>query len=902
MVRFNVHWTFVGPIVVNTENFASLNSQCRSFMIVGPVPETMPRYAVALVVCPAATGPCHCQPVRCGVPWPRGLLTDPTRLVLQDATGRNLPHQARILDRWADQSVRWLLLDWQLADPDLRQFQLLLGADEPPPSTNGAEVTAITDQDHTLIDTGFAKFELAIGYFPFKSVIVAGKHVVDAKRTRFVVEDEAGRIHTPRITAIQVAERGPVRATVRVDAVLEAGLGESLLDLVAYLYFFAGSAAVRFELTIRNSRKAEHAGGLWDLGNGGSIYLRDASLTVALPHGAGDIHAHCSCDIEEAFARTSLPLEIYQDSSGGENWRSNNHINRQRTVPNTFRGYRLRAGDMERYGLRATPAVYLSRGEQTLGLTMPHFWQNFPKAIEASADGALVLRLFPRQYAGVHEIQGGEQKTHSFFVLFGSDGPAEQVLAWCRSPAHVSASPEWYCSTGALPYLTPRADDPNAAYLQLVDAAIEGPDTFVHKREVIDEYGWRHFGDIYGDHEAVFHNGPAPLVSHYNNQYDPLAGFAYQFLRSGDPRWWQHMHELAMHVYDIDIYHTDNDKSAYNHGLFWHTFHYVDADTATHRTYPSAAKVPGGGPANEQNYTTGLMLHHFLTGDPRSREAAIGLARWVIDMDDGAKTVFRWLDRGYTGLASSSRTPSYHGPGRGAANSIAVLLDGHRLTGDAAFLAKAEQLIRRCIHPADNIDAKNLLDAENRWFYTMFLQSLGRYLDYKIDLRQPDRMYAYARASLLHYARWMADREYPYLEKPEILEYPTETWAAQDMRKSEVFKYAAKLAAGAERARFLERSEFFFQYSTAALSGMETRALCRPVVLLLSYGFMHAYFQHHPEAAAPPPAVADCDFGAPEVFVPQKVRAKQRLIRLAAGAAAVVVMVAIAGLIYWLRA
>ncbi len=60
-------------------------------------------------------------------------------------------------------------------------------------------------------------------------------------------------------------------------------------------------------------------------------------------------------------------------------------------------------------------------------------------------------------------------------------------------------------------------------------------------------------------------------------------------------------------------------------------------------------------------------------------------------------------------------------------------------------------------------------------------------------------MYAYARASLLHYARWMAEHEYPYLEKPEILEYPTETWAAQDMRKSEIFDYAARHTTGAER-------------------------------------------------------------------------------------------------------
>ena len=108
------------------------------------------------------------------------------------------------------------------------------------------------------------------------------------------------------------------------------------------------------------------------------------------------------------------------------------------------------------------------------------------------------------------------------------------------------------------------------------------------------------------------------------------------------------------------------------------------------------------------------------------------------------------LARGHTGLASGSRTPTYHGPGRGAANSVAALLDGHRLTGDAAFLAKAEQLLRRVIHPSDDVEARNLLDAENRWFYTMFLQSLGRYLDYKAERGERDRMYAYGRAVLLH--------------------------------------------------------------------------------------------------------------------------------------------------------
>ncbi len=55
-----------------------------------------------------------------------------------------------------------------------------------------------------------------------------------------------------------------------------------------------------------------------------------------------------------------------------------------------------------------------------------------------------------------------------------------------------------------------------------------------------------------------------------------------------------------------------------------------------------------------------------------------------------------------------------------------------------------------------------------------------------------DRMYRYARASLLHYARWMEAHARPFLDKPEELEFPTETWPAQDIRKVDIFLHAAR--------------------------------------------------------------------------------------------------------------
>lgn len=829
------------------------------------------------------------EPVTCGLPWPRGAVPADTRLAMTDGEGRPVPLQVRTLDRWPDGSVRWALLDWQATVQGRASFFVQTSRGEPSAGPDGLTVTEQAGQ--LTIETGAARFQLGRnGSFPFASV-VAGD---DSPRAAFEVRDETGQVFQPRTERLHVEERGPVRACALLEGVLAHPDRSPLGEFSAELHFFAGSAAVRFVLTLRNPRPAGHPGGMWDLGQAGSVYLKDAAFTVTLPAGDGPAEVRCSPRPPLPLEPFPTPFELYQDSSGGENWRSSNHVNRQRQVRTRFRGYRLRAGG-ERGGHRATPVVVLERGGQQVAVAMQHFWQNFPKAVEAS-DEQLVLRLFPHQFDDVHELQGGEQKTHTFTAAFGPDAVTDVPLDWCRNPLLPHAGPAWYAASGAVPYLTPWDRDPNEDYKRLVAAAVEGEDTFFHKREVIDEYGWRHFGEVYADHETVFHRGPAPLVSHYNNQYDPVAGLTYQFLRTGDARWWALADELAGHVMDIDVYHTGGDKAAYNGGLFWHTCHYVDADTATHRSYPRAAGVCGGGPGNEHNYTTGLLLHHFLTGSPQSRHAVLGLANWVLDMDDGARTVFRWLDRGDTGLASATVSPGYHGPGRGAGNSINALLDGYRLSGDERYRNKLEQLVRRCVHPADDVAGRNLLDAERRWSYTVFFQALGRYLDGLIEQGQLGPPYAYARASLLHYARWMAEHEAPTLDRPERLQYPTETWAAQDMRKSEVFKYAAKHAAGDERGRFLERAEFLFRTSTKTLLGMKTRTLARPVIVLLSNGLMHAYFQQHPDTTAPAPAHVQ-DFGRPQRFVPQKARVKKKLAALAAAGTAAV----LAGLLYLWR-
>jgi hypothetical protein len=844
------------------------------------------------------------------------MLRDPNYLVIRDEKGESISLQTRVLDRWSDGSIRWLLLDWQATVKGNTFYQI----EVPEDFQHAQSQSAINVQEangRITVDTVSARFAISVGdRLKFENIKIR-----DQKSTCLETDFDAWQNFKTwsqlAITKVEVEARGPVLATVRFGGELK--LQQRAMAIAARVHFFCDSSAVRYCLTITNAQRTKHAGGFWEVPNKKSILIDGYSFTIdpdSLSMLKEPVRIKCSTALGHPMQEFADHIEVYQGSSGGTNRKGNNHHN-------TY-GYQLRWDVIEeKYGHHATPIVVFEKGKLQVALAMRYFWQNFPISMRGSKKGLGIIFSGEKSL----ELQGGEQKTHEFVVAFGKDTVTpEQPLEWVRSPLRVRLEPVWYAACAATPYLTPEADDPNTDYIKLVRAAIEGEDTFEKKREVIDEYGWRNFGDIYADHEAVdvkkgvksepsaepewgqvsnlsgkgqVENVPPqahPLVSHYNNQYDPLAGFAIQFMRTGDWRWWDAMNELAAHVVDIDIYHTDQDKAAYNHGLFWHTVHYTDAGLSTHRSYPHAPGIRGGGPGNEHNYTTGLMLHYFLTGNPQSRETAIGLAQWVIDMDDGTKTIFRWLDRGYTGLASATVSPDYHGPGRGGGNSINALLDGHRLTGEWRFLDKAEQLIRRCIHPSDDIAERKLLDTERRWSYTIFLQALGKYLDYKIEREELDWMYAYARVALLHYARWMAINEYPYLEKPEILEYATETWVAQDVRKSDVFLFAAKHATGEERARFLERSEFFFRYTTSTLIRMKTRTLARPVVIMLSNGLMHNYSQKYPDEAAPLPHINPTDLGQPEVFVPQKTRAKKRFIILSAVAAAV----GLPAILFWL--
>lgn len=828
----------------------------------------------------AAAGPGRGEPVSTGIPFARGSLRDASNLLLLDGDGSPVDSQWHVLSRWPDGSVRWLLLDF------LRRGEAEAGTELRVVHAGGAFEKAasrllVTEAERAFeIETGACRFSVQRASFGVRASWSPDGAPESAEVTCNLT-GARGRIRPARVHAVELETAGPLRATFRIKGGFRRFRGAALPELEVRLSFFAGTGLVRVEFTLRNPRAARHRGGLWDLGDPGSFLFQDLSILVrapAPPRARIAWRAEPVAPVRDSRGR----VEIFQASSGGENWRSRNHVNRLGEVPLPFRGYRVKEGNGEASGLRASPVMALSAPSFRISAAVPRFWEQFPKTM-AAQDGLMRLGLFPREQGDLFELQGGEQKTHTIYLLFEAPPSGDDLpLEWAHAPTVLAADPRHLSACGAMGSFLAFDEDPHQDYLALIESCVSGPDSFHAKREVIDEYGWRHFGEVYADHENLHYDGDRPVVSHYNNQYDVLQGLLLHFGRTGKPEWLELAQDLARHVIDIDVYHTREDKAAYNGGFFWHTDHYAGAGRAAHRTYSGdhplakAGKPYGGGPSNEHNYTSGLLLYHYLTGSPLAREAVLTLAEWVIDMDDGEKSPLGFLDPGPMGRASSTADRSYHGPGRGAGNSVNALLDAFRLTAERRYLEKAEELVRRSIHPADDIAGRSLGDLEGRWSYLVFLQVLGQYLDLKAEIGERDAMYEYARRSLAHYALWMLENEVPYMQVLDRVEYPTETWPAHDVRKSVVFDYAARYGPTERREAFLEKAELFFRECMAGLSRFPSRTCTRPLAILLGNGAFRGYcLRRRPKAE--PPGPSGVDFGRPVPFSSQEDRVRALL-------------------------
>ena len=794
------------------------------------------------------------EPVTLGVPFARGDLFAPLDLQILDSQENNLPSHVSTLARWPDSSIKWALLDFQVDMFSNEHSRVYVTKTRDPVKNSThfqgqSEITVDESEQQIAVNTGEAKF--AIGKTklgPIDRVFVKDRLVLDSNGCQIGMIDAQDNELEAVISSIETGDKdNSLRRSLILYGSFKDGQSAILAEFSMKLTFYAGKATVKLDFRLLNSKIAEHPDGLWDLGGKTSLFFKDLSVYVNLVESDDPVQVSVKNTLKADWNKVeSGQYLLYQDSSGGKNWKSSNHVNRDGDIPIVFKGYKCFDRNIQiDSGNRATP--FFNLGTTDIGVTahICNFWQNFPKAIKAD-NSSLQLKIFPDQFSDVFELQGGEQKTHSLFLDFSNNLSS---LDWCSEPLKARISLDHFAQSKVMPWLPSRYEE--TTLQKLIDRGVKGDRNFFDKRETIDEYGWRNFGDIFADHEGLEYKGSTPIISHYNNQYDALYGFIRQYVVTGDSKWHELLTDLAQHIVDIDIYNTTEDRDEYNGGLFWHTDHYVNAFTCTHRTFSikntdSLTGVKfGGGPGKEHCYTTGLAYYFFLTGEMVFKEAALKLVKWITVSSEGSGTIAERLVQfksrdipAMRKILAGHKVLKHRYPlTRATGNYITALVDAYNLTDDSDYIKKVENVIKQSIHPNEDISLRNLENIETGWSYLIFLQAICKYLDVKLLISEADESFFYARDSLIHYTDWMVSNECPFLEKSELLEFPNHTWTAQDLRKANIL-FSAACYDPANKDQYVNKARYFAKYVAEKLE-YECSSYYSRILIILMQNYIH---------------------------------------------------------------
>ena len=535
-------------------------------------------------------------PVTAGVPFPKGMLGSDAQLRLLDSQSREIPLQTRVLERWPDGTVKWVLLDFQNQEPGVTlEFGNQVARNK---ADSPLQVTE--DADAVTVDTGTLKFTVNKRRFGLLDAVWhEGGKVIDRPAV-FTLTGPDGTVYTSAAAPeeVVVEENGPVRAVVRVSGRHQAADGKKLFTYTVRLHAWARQPYLRIQHTFGN-----------DSGAADFTTIRSLALHLPLAGTGGE----WSMAGRSGGFRENQPVQLKQHA-----------------------GARYSVDPRIAQGRRASGWAERSGGGRVATLAVRDFWQNYPKDLGVSPEGFDVAlcpalrqdeydgangtidehRLYYYLHGGGYKLRQGVTKTHDLWLEFGGKAAAavrtEQQVRLAAAPAG------WYARSNVFGELAlPGAGGVLARYDQVFAQSFAG---YLRDRETNREYGMLNFGDWWGER----------IINWGNSEYDTQHAFLLQFARTGDWRYFRAAEEMEWHNRDIDTIHYHSDRklvgAVYAHAI-GHTGAYYEQR-------PTAGAPPGGfregSPqshfADDHTFIEGHFDYYFLTGDRRSFETAIRTA------------------------------------------------------------------------------------------------------------------------------------------------------------------------------------------------------------------------------------------------------------------------------------
>jgi hypothetical protein len=544
-------------------------------------------------------------PVTAGVPFPRGTIYSD-----QDVQIAGVPAQFKALSTWPDNSVRWLLCDFQADVPAYGSatYYLTDGSGD----ATGTPLTATEDADSIVVRTGPMKFVVSKTNFnlfqrlwldldedgsfePDEEMISAhaqdGAIVTDDLDQQFYSAEDGN-------VSVTLEESGPMRLAILAEGWHRDGGGQRMLDFTIRIQAYANKNYVRVFYTFYNRQSTAITGHLdvKDISLRSHINLQ-GSASYAFGGSGGAVHSGSLSGTESAYIYgygTCTPGDLHYIIGGG--------------------------GGGSGGKARGWADISDSRWGLTTGIRQ--FWQHHPKGIQVQADGEIWVRLLPLYYdsfpinpgdprTAADRIYCGAAKTHEMLYYFHPGGAteagSEDLALSFEEPLFAVAPPDWYTSTEALGKILPQdlslIKPEYRSLVQNWEDHIENMyNVIVGNRENSpwsgkNEYGMWNYGDSWqGEWSNLHYDAPYSLYT--------------QFTRTGQLKWFDLANDQCRHYRDVDIVHHMGNQEPGS---------LKEASVGAARGRPNEYHNLG---IDDQGYTVlkgpGLILHYFLTGDRQS--------------------------------------------------------------------------------------------------------------------------------------------------------------------------------------------------------------------------------------------------------------------------------------------
>ncbi|HMM46970.1 MAG TPA: hypothetical protein PKC12_03215 [Thiobacillaceae bacterium] len=431
-------------------------------------------------------------PVSTGVPLPVGAVRDVSQLRLTDGAGREIPAQFTVLSRYGtrDDSLRWVLLDFQADVPAKGEIRLQLRNDRPAQPVS-APIRIAETAASIRVDTGalVATISRRDGSL-LESVAVGGRQILKAaagdgpalrsgevrlmerfrgpswnthgwEKTRSLekvqIAEAVYRGGPPRDVAVEMA--GPLRSVVVIrgrhlpPSGAAGTIKGGLYDYTVRLHFYRGQSYVKVEYAVENADRAQPQS---------SQLYREASLNHTLTLGTGAVVTGGG-EMPQADGPTTASFPIAARQTG---WlvqgpgRSEMKYGRPRVHEGDYAvgpGVEGAIADTRAAGRRGR-FLDVSDGEKGVAVAMRYLWEQAPRAIGLSATRltAAVQADSPGHRAGpgrpAYDLDLGERSLHDVLYYFHA-GDARQarvreVAEAFEYPLFARAPPAWYSDAG----------------------------------------------------------------------------------------------------------------------------------------------------------------------------------------------------------------------------------------------------------------------------------------------------------------------------------------------------------------------------------------------------------------------------------------------------------------------